>query len=364
MLDFGNFLAGPLATMMLADLGADVIKLEATTGDMMRGVERTFAGCQRGKRSIALDLKAPETRPVIEELARWADVVHHNMRYPAAKRLGIDDDSLRALNPDLVYCHTSSYGPRGPRADWPGFDQLFQAASGWEYEGAGEGNRPMWHRFGMMDHQNALASLTATLLAVYHQRRTGTPQFCTASLLGAAILTMSETFIGPDGGLVPFERLDSDQLGVSPFHRIFECSDKRWIAVAAVSEDAQRALLAATGATSPEGLEAAIGAVAQEPMLWRLERAGVPVEPVRTDQMNAFFDSAGSEAAKLVARYPHNTWGDVEQIGSLWDFGDLPVRFDRASPTLGQHSREVFDELGLDPALYRALAEAGHLVGD
>ena len=142
---------------------------------MMRwGVERTFSGCQRGKRGIALDLKAPETRPVVEALARWADVVHHNLRYPAAKRLRIDYDSLRAVNPDLVYCHTSSYGPKGPRANWPGFDQLFQSASGWEYEGAGEGNRPMWHRFGMMDHQNALASLTATLLAVYHQRKTGT----------------------------------------------------------------------------------------------------------------------------------------------------------------------------------------------
>jgi crotonobetainyl-CoA:carnitine CoA-transferase CaiB-like acyl-CoA transferase len=174
VLDFGNFLAGPLAAMLMADLGADVIKLEATTGDMMRhSVERVFSGCQRGKRGIALNLKHPDTRPVVEKLVQWADVVHHNLRYPAARRLRIDYESLKELNPKLIYCHTSSYGPKGPRADWPGFDQLFQASSGWEYEGAGEGNRPMWHRFGMMDHQNALASLTATLLAIYHRMRTG-----------------------------------------------------------------------------------------------------------------------------------------------------------------------------------------------
>jgi len=364
VLDFGNFLAGPLAPMLMADLGADVIKLEATGGDMMRwAVERTFSGCQRGKRGIALDLKAPETRPVVEALAGWADVVHHNLRYPAAKRLRIDYDSLRAINPDLIYCHTSSYGPKGPRANWPGFDQLFQAASGWEYEGAGEGNRPMWHRFGMMDHQNALASLTATLLAVYHQRKTGTPQFCSASLLGASILTLSETFVGPDGKLVPYPKLDAEQMGVSPFHRIFECGDKRWIAVVAESEAERRALLEVTGAEGPEGIAAAIAGLSQEALLWQLQRAGVPAEPLRLDQMDAFFDAAASAASNLVARYPHAAWGEVEQIGSLWNMGDLPPRLDRASPALGEHSREIFEELGLDPALYTSLEAEGKLVG-
>jgi len=365
VLDFGNFLAGPLATMLMADLGADVIKLEATTGDMMRfNVERVFSGCQRGKRGIALNLKHPDTRPVVEKLVQWADVVHHNLRYPAARRLRIDYDSLEQINPDLIYCHTSSYGPQGPRADWPGFDQLFQAASGWEYEGAGEGNRPMWHRFGMMDHQNALASLTATLLAVYHHHRTGTPQFCAASLLGASILTTGETFVRPDGALAPYPKLDSRQMGVSPFHRIFECSDKRWIAVVAESPQEQRALLEALGADSPEALEAAIGAIAHEPALWLLEQAGVPAAPVHVNQMDAFFGSRGCEDSNLIARYPHATWGHMEQVGSLWNMGDLPPRLDRASPTLGQHSREICDEIGVDAETYDALRAKGLIVGD
>ena len=117
VLDLGNFLAGPFATMLLADLGADVIKLEAISGDKMRPIDRVFAGCQRGKRGIAVDLKNPLAREVIEELVRRVDVVHHNLRYPAARKLGIDYESLRPLNPSLIYCHTSSYwscAPIGP----------------------------------------------------------------------------------------------------------------------------------------------------------------------------------------------------------------------------------------------------------
>jgi crotonobetainyl-CoA:carnitine CoA-transferase CaiB-like acyl-CoA transferase len=222
----------------------------------------------------------------------------------------------------------------------------------------------MWHRFGMMDHQNALASLTATLLAVYHRERTGTAQFCTASLLGASILTTSETYVGPDGELAPYPKLDSQQMGVSPFERIFECADKRWIAVAAESAAEQRALVDATGAKTPDGIEAAVCAMAQEPALWLLEQAGVPAEPVRVNQMDPFFASRASADAKLIARYPHLKWGEVVQIGSLWDMGDLPPSLDRASPELGQHSREICEEIGLDMALYDALAAKGSVVGD
>src|SRR4030088_3051649 len=103
--------------------------------------------------------------------------MHHNLRMPAARKLRVDYESLRAINPHLVYCHVSSYGPVGPRSEWPGFDQLFQAAGGGEYEGAGKGNPPMWHRFGMMDHQGSMASLFATLLGLLWRERTGEGHF-------------------------------------------------------------------------------------------------------------------------------------------------------------------------------------------
>ncbi len=203
VVDAGGFLAGPLGPMMLADLGADVVKVEATTGEGMRNVEWAFFGCQRGKRDVALDLKAPSARPAVEALLAQADILHHNVRMPAAHRLGLDEASVRAVNPDIIYCHTSSYGPVGARADWPGYDQLFQASCGWEVAGAGEGNPPMWHRFGFMDHLCAMGSVIATLLALYHRDRTGQTQFAAGSLLGGGVLTGSETYLDPSGKTAP-----------------------------------------------------------------------------------------------------------------------------------------------------------------
>jgi crotonobetainyl-CoA:carnitine CoA-transferase CaiB-like acyl-CoA transferase len=352
VLDFGAYLAGPIAPMLMADLGADVIKIEHPVGDFMRFVERTFAGCQRGKRDIALDIKHPDARPVLEALVAEADVVHHNLRLPAARKLGIDYDTLRAIKPDLIYCHVSSYGPLGPRADWPGFDQLFQAASGWEYEGAGEGNPPMWHRFGMMDHQGGLASLIATLLAVYHRERTGQGQFVAASLLGASVLTISETMQLADGSLAPYDRLDHEQLGVSAGRRIVAVADG-WVAVDA------------TGAGQIEALGEVLGppgtpvtrTVAD--VLAGLAARSVPATRVGLDRMDAFFDDPATWDAGLAAAYPHATLGRVEQVGSLWTLGDMEARLDRASPEVGQHSEEILAELGYSASAIATLVASG-----
>ena len=138
VLDFGNFLAGPLGPMLLADLGATVVKVEATTGDPMRFVDWPFAGCQRGKRSVALDLKNPAARPAVDALLRWADVVHHNLRLPAATRLGLDAASVRAVNPDVVFCHVSSYGPDGLAC---GLARLRPALPGFVRVGSARGRR-------------------------------------------------------------------------------------------------------------------------------------------------------------------------------------------------------------------------------
>lgn len=362
VLDLGNFLAGPFAAMLLADLGADVIKLEAPRGDLMRGVSRVFAGCQRGKRGVAVDLKRPEARPLVESLVRWADVVHHNLRTPAARRLGVDYESLARVNPRLVYCHTSSYGPRGPRADWPGFDQLFQAYSGWEVEGGGEGNPPMWHRMGMMDHQNALASLVATLLGLERRERTGRGGMVSASILGACVLTASETLVLPGGGLAPHPRLDREQTGISPWYRIYRARDA-WIAVAALRDVERTALLAAVGVDAPGALAGAIAGRAAAPLLAALESAGVPAERVRVEGLDPFFDEADHRRTRLAVSYPHSDWGELEQIGALWSFGDLALRLDLAPPALGQHTREVLEGLGFDAAALRALAASGVIAG-
>ncbi len=358
VLDFGNYLAGPLGPMLLADLGADVVKVEATTGDPMRWPDWPFAGCQRGKRTVALDLKSPASRPALEALLRWADVVHHNLRMPAARRIGLDADSVRKINPALVFCHTSSYGPTGPRADWPGYDQLFQASIGWEILGAGEGNPPMWHRFGFMDHQCAMSSVVATLLAVFEHDRTGRASSVAASLLGAGVLTTSETYLQPDGSLAPVPTLDREQMVMTPGCRLLRCSDG-WVAIAAHLDDEITAACAALGCRQPEDLPGAAAGLSQVIVVSRLADAGVPVEAVRLDQKESFFDDPANIKAGLVTSYHHLDWGRFEQPGAMWHFGDLDTRFEHAPPVLGQHTVEILLEVGLEQAAIDALIEQG-----
>ncbi len=357
VLDLGNFLAGPLGPMLLADLGADVVKLEATTGDRMRRVERPFAACQRGKRGVALDLKSPAARPALEALVRWADVVHHNLRMPAARSLGVDYETLRAVNPELVYCHTSSYGPKGERADWPGYDQLFQAAAGWEVLGGGRGNDPMWFRFGFMDHLCATASLVATLLALHHRDRTGEGQFVTSSLLGAAVLTNSESFLR-DGTLVgAVPELDHGQTGLSPGERLYQAADG-WLALCAREDGQLGAACRALGAPDPATLEERLAATTVAGALAALASAGVPSEPVLLDQAEAFLDDPTNQSLGLVAEYVQADWGKLTQIGAFWQLGELQPALRLAPPGLGEHTVAVLQEVGLEaPVVDRLLAE-------
>jgi crotonobetainyl-CoA:carnitine CoA-transferase CaiB-like acyl-CoA transferase len=347
VLDFGNFLAGPLGPMLLADLGADVVKVEATTGDQMRPVQRVFASCQRGKRGVALDLKSPAARPALEALVRWADVVHHNLRMPAARRLGLDYESIRAINPEIVFCHASSYGPEGERADWPGYDQLFQAAAGWEVLGGGEGNDPMWFRFGFMDHLCAMASTVATLLAVWHRDRTGHGQKVTGSLLGGGVLTNSETYL-KDGQLaVPAAPLDHEQMGLSPGYRIYPVADG-WIALCAQDDGQLASACSVLGASAPNDIGSRLAGTRCDDALRDLRAGGVPCEPVRLDQGEAFLDDEQNRVLGLVTSYRHAEWGELEQVGALWSLGNLEVSLDRAPPALGEHTREVLSAVGLD----------------
>ena len=142
-----------------------------------------------------MDLKSPAGREIIYRLVKQADVVHHNQRPGVAERLKIDYPTLKALKPDLIYCHSAAYGTHGPSAMMGGYDQLFEAMCGMEHMGGGDGNPPVWVQAGPVDVGGATLSAIATLMAIYHRDRTGEGQFVDGSLLNAGLWYNSDAFI-------------------------------------------------------------------------------------------------------------------------------------------------------------------------
>lgn len=346
ILDLGSFLAGPMAPMLMADLGAEVIKVEPVVGDRLRYKPSYWEACSRNKRSLAVDLTTEQGQAVLRKLVEWADVVHHNQRPKAAAKLHIDETGLRALKPDIVFGYVTSYGEHGDRADSPGFDSIFQALAGWEVENGGIGNPPQFSRFGVLDVQTALGSLIGTLLAVYHKQRTGRGTKASGSLLASATATQSETLIRlSDNSVAEYPRFDATQTGFGPGRRIYEVADG-WVAVVAEADGQLAALRAIAGAADDDGIEAGLAAFESEKLLVELASAGIAAEPVREEYSFEFFDDEANRTGQLIASYDHAHFGRMEQPGAYWNFDDLTLRFDRAAPVIGQHTREILAELG------------------
>jgi crotonobetainyl-CoA:carnitine CoA-transferase CaiB-like acyl-CoA transferase len=365
VLDLGQYLAGPYGAMILADLGAEVIKVEPVRGDSMRMAGMAFLGCQRGKLDIAVDVKAPEGLEVVMRLAEIADVVHHNMTKGTAARLGIDYDSLKERHADLVHCNTYAYGKEGPLSDFGGLDPLYQAACGIEYEAGpvAEGNDPLYLRFGMTDTANAMVSVVGVLAALYHQRHTGEGQDLWTSLLNGAALFSSDVFLvnGQPGPTRP--GLDRNQTGVSPCYRLYE-TQQGWIQLAAVGPGQWEALCRLVGRpelAAHDTMAARIDArVEIEPALeeafrsrtaaaWQpaLSVAGVDAEvSIDTNDGEYVLHDADNERLGLVAEYPHPTLGQMRQYGTLVDFSETPTGPYGPAPLMGEHTRSIMIRLG------------------
>ena len=170
MLDLGFAVAGPFGTQLLADLGANVIKVNAWRDPWWHANHIAY-GANRGKRSIGIDLKTPEGLAVLHRLVEQADVVHSNMRRPALARLQVDEASLRAVNPDIIYCHTRGFD-RGPRSESPGNDQTGCSLAGVTYEdgGVADGGDPFWSLTSLGDTGNGFLSAIGVIQALYHRQ--------------------------------------------------------------------------------------------------------------------------------------------------------------------------------------------------
>ena len=377
VLDFSTLLPGPLATLLLAEAGAEVIKIERPgSGDEMRRYDPkfgpssvNFALLNRGKRSIALDLKDPRAMKVLWQLVERADVVQHNMRYEAAERLRIDYESLKAINPRLIYCHTRGF-ETGPRESLPGNDQTGACLAGVQYEdgGMGAGGKPLWSLTSLGDTGNGFLSAIAIIQALYHRERTGAGEFCDTSIVNAHLLNTSYAIAHADGSGFARPQIDAQQFGYGATHRLYETREG-WLCIVLATEEHWDRLCAATGlaelaldarfasaaarTANDAALAELLGARLRErpAAAWFavLDAAGVPCEICDPGFALRLHDDPEFTRRGWVASYEHPFVGRLDQIGLPFDFSDTPARVQGPPLIVGQHSREILTELGYSP---------------
>ena len=344
VLDFGSYVAGPMGAQCLADFGADVIKVEPPWGERGRTINQ-FTGCQRGKRSLAVDLRRPAAAEILRRLLASADVVTHNVREKAAPKHPIAAASGRAANPAMIFAHCASYGAVGPWADFGAFDPAACALAGWEQNISGPGNTPTWLRNSSMDSGSGLALFVATTLALYQRRYTGDGSAVRTSLLGVGAMSASETLVMPDGSLAPFLAVDRSQTGISPYYRIYQVADG-WVAVAALTGDEREGLHRALGVADPAGFEAAARERDAAGLLAILGREGVPAERVALNNRDPFFDRELGLGSGLIMHSPRTPYGWFENPGGYWTGPDGAIASDLPIPFVGEHTVQILGELG------------------
>jgi crotonobetainyl-CoA:carnitine CoA-transferase CaiB-like acyl-CoA transferase len=356
VLDLTSFIAGPVCPMLLADLGADVVKVETADGDPFRMTAYGFHGWNRGKRSLVLDLKRREGREVFLELVRQADVVVENFRGGVMERLDLGWERLRATNPGLVM--TSITGAEGALATLPGFDPIFQARSGFMVAQGGDGE-PVFHMIPYNDYCAGTLGALATVAALVARERRRRGQRVRASLMRTALVAQAAHLHEQRPG-------GRDHLGPSAARRLYSCADG-WMCVAARDADDASRLAAVVGmpvavdapADGPEAerIASTFRATSRADALARLASRGVPAAPCLG--FTELLDDPHVRANGMLVTLDDPTLGTVTLGGPLVDFERTPIRYRRAGPGHGAHSREVLGEAGFDAARIAALAAAG-----
>ena len=369
--------------MQLADLGADVIKIENPQGgDVVRqlgpfvdGESSPFIRLNRNKRSLALDLKADEGKTILRKLAAGADIIVENLRPGTMRALGLDDAALRPSNPRLIYVAASGWGQDGPLKDQPGLDIMAQARSGLMSITGMPGGDPVKVGVPVCDLICALYGALAALAALHDRERTGLGQFIDVSLLESGVsLAIWEAGKYFANGEIP-SALGSAHQTNAPYQAIR--SQDGWLTIGAATEKTWQLLCKALGLQSlvsdprytdmnrrfqnRESLIATIEATTKTHptahWLSVLVAAGVPCAPIQ-DYGEVFNDPA------LVERQyfwdaPHSTLGSVRQLGSPMRLSRTPARRENAAPLLGEHSASILSDLGYSPEDIDRLASEG-----
>ncbi|RZL57460.1 MAG: CoA transferase [Variovorax sp.] len=396
VLDLTRVLAGPWATQNLADMGAEVIKIERPgQGDDTRswgppflhdseGNETRdssyFLSANRGKKSVTCDLSSPEGQELIRALAADADVVVENYKVGTLARYGLAYDDLRKINPRLVYCSVTGFGQDGPYAALPGYDFVFQGMGGLmsitgQPEGT-PGDEPMKVGIAITDLMTGMYATTAILGALEHRHVSGTGQYIDMSLLDCVVTVNSYVAINYFlSGKLP-RRMGNAHANMVPY-QVFRCREGSLIV--AVGNDSQfRSLCRVVGRDDLAADEryASAGnrnrhretlipelaqALALRPMAeWvaLLEAANVPCGPI--NDMQQVFDDPQVRHRGMKLSLPHAAGVQAPGVASPLRFSQTPVAYGRAAPTLGEHTDAVLAEkLGLDATHIAALRAKG-----
>ena len=373
ILDFSHLLQGPFATQLLADMGADVIKIERPgAGDLFRSLtfrnkwvggseSPNFLAWNRNKRSLALNIKAPEARASIMKLAETADVVVQNFRPGVMARLGYGYEDFRAVNPRIVYCSGSGYGDDGPYVDRPGQDMLVQGLTGIMAATGQADNPPTPVGAGFSDQIGAMNMVYGILTALLWRERSGQGQEVKVNLLAAMLahqnqemvmaMNFNEDFQRPHSGIghpgmdAPFGTYPTEDgwvtIAMSPFNTLVGVLGNPELlayddpeTLFAKRDEIWRKLAAETGKWTTEALIAAM----LEADIWCGE--------VKT-HLGAAADPQ-VEHLGLITSYEHPRAGTVKIVGPAVHMSATPASIDRPAPLVGQHTREVLRGIGLN----------------
>jgi crotonobetainyl-CoA:carnitine CoA-transferase CaiB-like acyl-CoA transferase len=382
VLDFSRFMQGPYATRILADLGADVLKVERPGGEWDRrlrlapdGYAGFFTGLNRGKRSIAVDITTPRGRDVVLDLVRDSDVVVENFRLGVMERFGLGYEALRTHNPALVYAAASGYGPKGPRSTEPMFDMVAQAVSGLsDFVRTPEGQPRLASR-GMADTAGAVYLALGVVTALLVRQRTGRGQRVDGSLVGACLaMHTAEVTIALHDDVVrrTYGRVTSTS-------GAYRCRDDRWVVIGATDQKVWRGLTTALGRNDLHDdprfhrsrvrerhreilepiLEEVFRSADRDTWLARMREHGVPVAPV-----NTFVEAARDPdvlANGFVVEHPDPVWGSVRTVGVPFLLSETPGAVGDWTPDLGADTVDVLTALGYPKETIHELVEAGVL---
>ena len=395
VLDLSRILAAPWAGQILADLGADVVKVERPgAGDDTRawgppylrgpdGKDTKEAGyylaVNRGKRSITVSLDKPEGQQIVRDLAAKADIVLENYKAGTLKRYGLDAESLRAVNPRLIYCSVTGFGQTGPRRDQPAYDFLIQAMGGLmsvtgEKDGR-PGGGPQKVGVPIVDLMTGMYAAVAVLAALARRGETGQGDTIDIGMLDVQVASLANQAMNYlVSGRVP-KRNGNAHPNIQP-QDVFACADGDVILV--VGNDGQFAKLAdvlghaewvaderfATNAQRvrhigelSEMLRDLFAEWERERLIEALDAVGVPCGAINS--VADVFKDPQVKAREMLRYVPHPSGVDVPQVGSPMRFADAPLRVQDAPPLLGQHSDAILEELGYPREKIERLREAG-----